>query len=171
MLEMMATYKTFVTQLCSKHMNYFQLIIYFDEVEICNPLGARRGVHKLGTHAVIHVCISNHSFIIAGLFYYVLGNLHPKLRSSLKTIQLIACVTNKNIKKYGFEKILEPFIDEVNRLIEVCMQYMLKRHAVPINLYCSLGGNNNHSTDSSFHKRYCIGNAGRYTSCPRYWWL
>ena len=25
-----------------------QLIIYFDEVEVANPLGAHRGVHKLG---------------------------------------------------------------------------------------------------------------------------
>jgi len=25
-----------------------QLIIYYDEVEICNPLGHARGIHKLG---------------------------------------------------------------------------------------------------------------------------
>ena len=25
-----------------------QLIIYFDEVEVCNPLGHAHGVHKLG---------------------------------------------------------------------------------------------------------------------------
>lgn len=48
-------------ELFSAHPGSIQLIIYFDEVEICNPLGARRGVHKLGTHVVIH-CISNHSF-------------------------------------------------------------------------------------------------------------
>lgn len=25
-----------------------QLILYFDEVEICNPLGGQNGIHKLG---------------------------------------------------------------------------------------------------------------------------
>lgn len=25
-----------------------QLIIYYDDVEVCNPLGSYRGVHKLG---------------------------------------------------------------------------------------------------------------------------
>ena len=25
-----------------------QLVVYFDEVEVCNPLGAQRGIHKLG---------------------------------------------------------------------------------------------------------------------------
>ena len=25
-----------------------QLIVYFDELEVCNPLGSRSGIHKLG---------------------------------------------------------------------------------------------------------------------------
>lgn len=29
--------------------NALQLIIYFDEVEVANPLGSYHGVHKLGT--------------------------------------------------------------------------------------------------------------------------
>ena len=28
--------------------NALQLIMYFDEVEVCNPLGAQHGIHKLG---------------------------------------------------------------------------------------------------------------------------
>ena len=34
--------------LFSAHRNSLQLIIYYDEVEVCNPLGSRSGVHKLG---------------------------------------------------------------------------------------------------------------------------
>lgn len=75
-----------------------QIIAYFDEVEICNPLGSYRGVHKLA------------------LFYFVLGNLHPKLRSTLKSIQLIAAVTYPNLQQYGFEKVLQPFIKDANTL-------------------------------------------------------
>ena len=28
-----------------------QLIIYFDELEVCNPLGSHSGIHKLGKEA------------------------------------------------------------------------------------------------------------------------
>ena len=28
--------------------NALQLILYFDELEVCNPLGSHAGVHKLG---------------------------------------------------------------------------------------------------------------------------
>ena len=55
------------------------------------------------------------------LFYYTLGNIRPKLRATLKTIQLIATVTYPNLKEYGFEPILKPFIDDVNELSEVCI--------------------------------------------------
>ena len=41
------------------------------------------------------------------------------LRATLKTIQLIATVTYPNLQKYGFEPILKPFIDDVNRLSKV----------------------------------------------------
>ncbi len=33
--------------------NALQLLIYFDEVEVVNPLGSHRGVHKLG---IEHTC-------------------------------------------------------------------------------------------------------------------
>ena len=53
------------------------------------------------------------------LFYHTLGNLHPKLRSSLKTIQLIAVVTSHNLAEYGFEKVLKPFNTDANKLADV----------------------------------------------------
>ena len=40
-----------------------QIQLYYDEVEFCNPIGSRRGVHKLGEynlHAVfvhVHACV------------------------------------------------------------------------------------------------------------------
>lgn len=54
-----------------------------------------------------------------GMFYYTLGNLRPELRSTHRAVQLIACVTSPNIKKYGFDPILRPFIDDVNKLAKV----------------------------------------------------
>lgn len=45
-----------------------------------------------------------------GMFYYLLGNIAPNLRSTLKGMQLIACVTTENLEKYGFEMVLAPLI-------------------------------------------------------------
>lgn len=34
--------------LFSKYPHAIQIILYYDDVEICNPLGSRRTKHKLG---------------------------------------------------------------------------------------------------------------------------
>ena len=80
-----------------------QLVLYFDEIEVCNPLGAQRGIHKLG------------------MFYYMIANLRPELRSTHRSIQLVACVTCPNLQKYGFEPVLEPFLKDVKKLAEVSL--------------------------------------------------
>ncbi len=55
------------------------------------------------------------------MFYYTLGNLPPHLRSTQRSIQLLACASSRNIKQYGFEKVLEPFIKEINHLNKACV--------------------------------------------------
>ena len=55
------------------------------------------------------------------MFYYMLANIPPHLRSTQRSIQLIACVTSPNIKNYGYEAILRPFIDDINRLCTVML--------------------------------------------------
>ena len=57
--------------------------------------------------------------LCTGMFYYILGNIQPHLRSSLKCIQLIACVSVPNLQKYGYDMILKPFISDANKLYEV----------------------------------------------------
>lgn len=37
--------------LFSVNIRALQIIIYYDDVEICNPLGSRRTVHKIGMDA------------------------------------------------------------------------------------------------------------------------
>ena len=50
----MNSYVIIVTECCVKHPlfknspNSLQIIVYFDEVEACNPLGGHAGIHKLG---------------------------------------------------------------------------------------------------------------------------
>ena len=53
------------------------------------------------------------------LFYYVLGNIQPKYRSTLKTIQLISVVTYPLLKEFGYGSVLQPFINDMNRLRKV----------------------------------------------------
>ena len=65
-------------------------------------------------HAYLHV-----QLFPSGLVYYVLGNLHPKLRSSLKSIQLLCAVKHAFIVKYGIERILQPIVEAIQELEKV----------------------------------------------------
>ena len=102
---------------CEDDCINLQFIIYFDEVETNNPLGASKGKHKLGMRKCA-LMYDHHVVLHVALFYYTLGNIRPKLRATLKTIQLIAVVTTPNLKEYGYEPIVKPSI-EVNSLAKV----------------------------------------------------
>jgi hypothetical protein len=81
-----------------EHPDALVIILYHDELEICNPLGSKAGVHK------VH------------MFYYTLANFGPKYRSKLAAVRLLAIVNAKYVKKYGIERILEPIIKDLNVL-------------------------------------------------------
>lgn len=74
------------------------LLFYFDEFEICNPIGAYRKKHKLSA------------------FYYILGNLKPHSRSNLSVIQLSILIRSVDLKYFGLECVIEPLIKELNIL-------------------------------------------------------
>lgn len=54
-----------------------------------------------------------------GLLYYTLGNLDPKLRSSLKSIHLLSIAKYEHIVKYGIEELIEPVVEDVLKLEKV----------------------------------------------------
>ena len=58
-------------------------------------------------------------FIFLGFFYYVLGNLSPRLRSSLKAIQLLAVTKCSVVNKYGSNVILHSFMEDIKVLEKV----------------------------------------------------
>lgn len=63
------------------------------------------------------VCIrSNFNYDSLALFYYTLGNLSPKYRSSLQSIQLLIAVKSNFLVRYGADKILKPVLDEIKEL-------------------------------------------------------
>ena len=75
-----------------------QVIAYFDELKICNPLGSHVKQHKLG------------------IVFYIIANILPQHRSQLKMINLAIVATVPIIEKHGLDKILEPFLRDVNTL-------------------------------------------------------
>lgn len=60
------------------------------------------------------------------MFYFTLGNLSPKYRSCLPNIQLVAIAKAAMISSYGVDKILQPFVDDVKKLVGVyCCELQL----------------------------------------------
>ena len=84
--------------LFSTNLKAIQISLFFDEFEVVNPLGSKRGIHKIGA------------------FYYTLKNFHPRLNSSLRNIHLLALCNCLDLKKYGFDPILAPFVSELRKL-------------------------------------------------------
>ena len=60
-----------------------QIIAFYDEVELCNPLGTHVKKNKLG------------------VVLFTLGNIHPKYRSTLRIIQLVSAATV--LENYGID--------------------------------------------------------------------
>jgi hypothetical protein len=54
--------------------------------------------------------------IFSGAFYYTLGNIEPMYRSSEKAIQLLCLCKTSNIKKYGIDAVLQPFMADLQKL-------------------------------------------------------
>ena len=75
-----------------------ELILYSDEIEICNAVGTRVKKHKLL------------------MFYCLLSNLTKKYRSRVDAINLYAVVRSEDVSTYSFDAILEPLLDDFTKL-------------------------------------------------------
>ena len=84
--------------LFSSNLSALQIIGYYNELEICNPLGSAAKMHKLG------------------IFLFTIANLPPKYRSSLKCIYLFAVAKASDVKKYTPDSIVAPFVADIKTL-------------------------------------------------------
>ena len=50
------------SEVFKKDPKALQLIMYYDEIEIANPLGAKAGIHKLGAIPHSYTCTCIHSY-------------------------------------------------------------------------------------------------------------
>lgn len=72
--------------------------LYIDDFELCNPLGTSKKKHK-----------------VCGI-YWVILNLPIRLRSTLSSIYLAALCKTVHVKQYGYSKVLEPLIRDLEHL-------------------------------------------------------
>lgn len=74
------------------------LILYIDDLEIANPLGTSRKIHKICS------------------VYWTLADLPSKYRSALHVIQLAALCKLADIQTFGYEKALGPLLRDLRTL-------------------------------------------------------
>ena len=85
-----------------EHENTLCIVLYHDELEVCNPLGSNAGVHKLD------------------MYYFTIANLCPKFRSKRCAIHLFAIANADLVKKYSIDTIMQPLLDDLNVLYRGC---------------------------------------------------
>ena len=84
--------------LFSQDPTALQIILYHDDFTPVNPLGNKVTEYKVTT------------------FYFTLGNLPRKKRSSLKSIHLVALCWAKDVALYGYNAVLRPLINDLQQL-------------------------------------------------------
>lgn len=72
--------------------------LYIDDFEICNPLGTSKKKHKL--------CA----------IYWVLANLPVVYRSSLPNIYLALLCKSVDVRKFGYDRIVDPLLRDIHQL-------------------------------------------------------
>ena len=76
-----------------------RLQIYWDDIEVVNPLGSKTSIHKIAA------------------FYFSIQNIPPVESSQLSSVYLLALAYSEDMKQPGtFEKILAPFLYELRKL-------------------------------------------------------
>ena len=77
---------------------FIRIHLYGDEVEMCNPIGSRKSVHKLSA------------------FYFLVGNIGTKHWSSLSNIHLALLFKYKYVKQFGYDRLLTPLLSDIQTL-------------------------------------------------------
>ena len=104
--------------LFSVHANGLQILLYYDDVELCNPLGSSRKKHKVGKKKVflgltvnITACALFQVFFTSLLEIYIL--------STAQNSKLVAICQNRYIKKYNLQSILVPIVKDLQKLVSL----------------------------------------------------
>ena len=78
---------------------------------------------------IIWYCVQNVfecvCLLLLGLFYFVLGNLQPALRSKMRHIQLAVIATCGVMKKYGVDAVMKPILEDIKNLVRYTLRVYL----------------------------------------------
>ena len=102
----------------------YSLGLYSDGIEVSNPLGQAKGRHK-----IVQLC-------------WVVLDLPTRYRSQIDTINVGVIVREKLLKKYGYQRIYRPLIDDLEHLekVGVVVSYPFVRN-VKATMVAHLGDN------------------------------
>ena len=130
-------------KLLGEQNTFISLGLYIDEFEVCNPLGTSRKVHKITA------------------VYWVVLNLPARFRSSLTSIQLAVLGKSVDIKKYGYEKFLEPLLKDIKCLDQEGIFVEVVGQFVKSTVYCvcadNLGAHGLSGSSESFNVENSVG--------------
>ena len=93
-----------------------QIIGYYDELEVVNPIGSYVKKHKLG-------CL-----------FFTLANIRPQFCSTLKGIFVVCVGRYEDISSYGLDAFLEPFVD-LKTLLMVLLLRLVEKYAPFMEVY------------------------------------
>lgn len=75
-----------------------RILLYSDDIELVNPIGAKTGIHKLT------------------MFYFKILNFPPYFNAKVENVFLLAIAYTYDVKRYGYKKVLESFMIDLNLL-------------------------------------------------------
>ena len=134
-----------------------QILLFQDSFEIVNPLGSARCKHK-----------------VLGI-YYTLGNIDPRCRSQIDTMQLVMVCKEKSIKEFGPEAVLSRLVKDIQQLecegISVHGGKVVKGTLLAIigdNLGSHYIGGFTESFCASYYCRYCLRSKSEIADNPPY---
>lgn len=87
-------------ELFSSNSEALQIVGYYDELEVTNPIGAYVKKHKVG------------------VVFFMLANVHPRFRSRLRSVNLVAVAKAEHVEKHGINDVLDPFVQDLSCLAE-----------------------------------------------------
>ncbi|KAH9359487.1 hypothetical protein HPB48_000441 [Haemaphysalis longicornis] len=81
------------------------ILLYTDEIDVVNPLGAKRGIHKLLA------------------VYCSLLNIHPKYRWQFHSTYLVMLVKYVHVQSYRLDTVLQPVVDDLRQLSDQGLRF------------------------------------------------
>lgn len=120
------------------------LILYIDDLEIANPLGTSRKIHKLCT------------------LYWVVADLPVKYRSALHVIQLAALCKVSDLQRCGYERVLCPLLQDLCTLEQDVVFIECLGQSVRGTVLCVVSDNLAAHSPAGFMKSFTAGYVCRF---------